>query len=173
MFARFKLLVRLIEDEVPLNIISIEDEFILKRVFGLSNIKSISFSTTYDYYKVNVIIGINKEEYRKLLETKGIYDGTSEEQDSLAETSRITNLLLSNEHRIFSELYILNTNKQLLLSYDPPEIMTPAEERAMQGDLGVPIYLLKENLKNQCKLPATRAARISAKYDATNIQNNQ
>jgi len=137
---------RLISDRIPFNIITIEDESLVRRLFGIPG--EVTFKTAYEPDTLNVLLRITKEDIKKLLKDR---EGLEE-------------VLLKHEHNVFSEINVLSQQKKLFQSFDDPTKTTPAEYKALNGETGLPGTLLRENLKMEGKIPATRAIRISGKY---------
>ncbi|OAG28899.1 hypothetical protein NEDG_01038 [Nematocida displodere] len=142
-----KLMHQLLRDRVPFNVVTIEDEKQIRKAFNIPQ-PEVSFNPAYDHTRVNLVLKISKAQTKELLkERKGLFD-----------------TMLKNEHAIFSEIAVLSENKELLPPYDDLSLLTPAEQKAVEGDTSVPGYLLRENLKSQGKLPVSRAVRITGKY---------
>lgn len=141
------LIKQLLNDDIPLNIVTIEDEATIRELYGIYN-NNVKFNPVYDNTRINVTISHTKEEILEILKDK----------------PNISELLLRNEYFLFSEIKVLANGKNLLPSFDDPTEITKAEELALKGNLTVPGSLLKENLKSQGKLPISRAVRITGKY---------
>ncbi|KAH9385871.1 uncharacterized protein NEMAJ01_0767 [Nematocida major] len=139
---------KLLQDKIPLNIVTLEDEGIIRELYDLHS-PEITFNPIYDNSRINICISHSKEEILDLLKDK----------------PNIKELILHNEYYLYSEIKVLASGKVLLPSSDSPSEITPAEEQAIKGNPTVPIELLKENLKSQGKLPVSRAIRITGKYE--------
>lgn len=142
-----KLIRQLIADHIPLNIVTIEDEQCIRDLLGITP-EQASFTTPYDRNCVNISLGFSAEEVRELLKDR----------------PNIDEVMRKNEHYTFSELNVLSQGRDLLGAYDDLSNATPAEARALNSDLNYPGELLRENLKAQCKIPTSRAVRITGKY---------
>ncbi|KAI5191021.1 hypothetical protein NECID01_1251 [Nematocida sp. AWRm77] len=149
-----RLIHQLIKDRIPLNIVTIEDEMQMRKLFNITE-PAVSFKTPYDRSKVNIALSFSKEETRMLLGGK----------------AHIHELMLKNEYYTYSELKILSQGKELISTYDCISNTTPAEEKALNSDLEYPGELLRENLRSQCKVPPTRAVRVTGKF--TDAEQNE
>lgn len=143
-----QLIKQLLKDDIPVNIVTLEDEATIRELYGLHSAQ-ISFNTIYDPTRINVSIAHAMNEIQELLKDK----------------ENISEVLLHNEYSLFSEIKVLANGKTLLPSFDDPSDITPAEEYALKGSISVPTHFLKENLKCQGKLPVSRAIRISGRYE--------
>ncbi|KAI5186152.1 hypothetical protein NEHOM01_1317 [Nematocida homosporus] len=142
-----QLIQQLRKDRVPFNVVTIEDERLIRHLFGLPD-PAITFNPNHDPNKLNLVIHISKEEAKQILKHR----------------PNLNTILLTNEYTTLSELNILTRQKQLLPAADDHQTITPAEHQALNGEVDLPAHLLRENLRAQCKLPASRAARITGKY---------
>lgn len=142
-----QLIKKLLKDDIPLNIVTIEDEQTMRELYGIHS-SSIQFNPMYDNTRVNICLTHTNEEIQEILKDK----------------PTISEVLLRHEYALFSEIKVLANGKTLLPSYDDATDITPAEEYAIRGSISVPANLLKENMKSQGKLPVSRAVRITGKY---------
>ncbi|KAI5163477.1 hypothetical protein NEAUS03_2325 [Nematocida ausubeli] len=138
---------RMAKDNIPLNIVTLEDESVIRQLYDIPN-KNISFNPSYDNTKINVTISHSYNEIYELLKEK----------------KEISDILLLNEYMLYSEIRVIASGKELLQACDDPKMITPAEKSALEGGIDVPASLLKENLKSQGKLPVSRAIRIAGRY---------
>ncbi|KAI5171131.1 hypothetical protein NEFER03_0533 [Nematocida sp. LUAm3] len=144
-------------DKIPFNIITVEEEKLIRSLFGIPE-KEITFLSSYDFTKINIIISLSKQDIK----------------DLLSEREGISSCLLVNEYMSLSEINVLSQGKELLPAFDDPKEMSLAESLALKGEPEVPGCFLKENIRTQGKLPVSRSVRVTVKYtDLDKIPNSQ